>query len=189
PAPWAGARTRGLMNAAASEVSVTPNEIEARWLPAYIGVGSNLAEPALQVARALDALRGLPRSRLIVSSPLYRTQPLGEVVQPAFVNAVAGLLTQSTPEELLAALRALERELGRDPPRERWGPRLIDLDLLVVGCETRATETLTLPHPGIAARDFVLYPLADIAPDLEVPGVGRVAALRDRVPNRGIGKL
>ena len=97
------------------------------------------------------------------------------------MNAVAGLLTQSTPEDLLAALRGLERELGREPPRERWGPRVIDLDLLVVGREERATETLTLPHAGIAERDFVLYPLADIAPDLDVPGLGRVAVLRDRV--------
>jgi 2-amino-4-hydroxy-6-hydroxymethyldihydropteridine diphosphokinase len=105
------------------------------------------------------------------------------------VNAVAGLLTQSTPEDLLSSLRALERELGREPPRERWGPRVIDLDLLMVGRESRSTELLTLPHPGIAARDFVLYPLADIAPDLEVPGVGIVRQLRERVANRGIERL
>jgi 2-amino-4-hydroxy-6-hydroxymethyldihydropteridine diphosphokinase len=160
-----------------------------RWLPAYVGVGSNLADPEAQVRRALQGLDRLPLSRLVVSSPLYRTQPLGEVVQPAFVNAAAGLLTQLAPEDLLAALRALERELGRAPPRERWGPRLIDLDLLVVGRETRATPTLTLPHAGIAQRDFVLYPLADIAPDLDVPGTGRVAALKARVANRGIVRL
>jgi len=141
------------------------------------------------VQRALAALGGLPQSRLIVSSPLYRTRPLGEVVQPAFVNAVAGLVTRLHPEDLLAALRALERSLGREPPRERWGPRVIDLDLLVVGRETRSTATLTLPHPGIQLRDFVLYPLADIAPDLVVPGVGRVADLRARVPNRGVEQL
>lgn len=161
----------------------------ARWLPAYVGVGSNLADPQSQVRRALDALGRLPGSRLIASSPLYRTRPFGEVVQPAFVNAVAGLLTQSTPEELLAELRSLERELGREPPRERWGPRVIDLDLLVVGREERATDTLTLPHAGIAERDFVLYPLADVAPDLDVPRLGRAAALRDRVTNRGIERL
>jgi 2-amino-4-hydroxy-6-hydroxymethyldihydropteridine diphosphokinase len=161
----------------------------ARWLPAYVGVGSNLSDPAAQVRRALAALAGLPGTVLVASSPLYRTQPFGEVVQPAFVNAVAGLLTQRTPEELLADLRALERRLGREPPRERWGPRVIDLDLLVVGRETRATGSLTLPHPGIAERDFVLYPLADVAPDLDVPDVGRVAALRARVANRGIEKL
>ena len=173
------------MNAAPAEVALT----HARWLPAYVGVGSNLADPQLQVRRAVEALERLPNSRLIASSSLYRTRPFGEVEQPPFVNAVAGLLTQSTPEEMLAALRNLERELGREPPRERWGPRVIDLDLLVVGRETRATDTLTLPHAGIAERDFVLYPLADIAPDLEVPGLGRVALLRERVANRGIERL
>ena len=161
----------------------------ARWQPVYVGVGSNLADPEAQVRRAIQALDRLPRSRLIVSSPLYRTRPLGGVVQPPFVNAVAGLLTESTPEELLAALRTLERELGREPPRERWGPRVIDLDLLVVGREERATETLTLPHAGIAERDFVLYPLADVAPDLDIPRLGRVAVLRDCVADRGIERL
>jgi 2-amino-4-hydroxy-6-hydroxymethyldihydropteridine diphosphokinase len=173
------------MNAAAAEVL----SASSRWLPAYVGVGSNLEDPEAQVKCALHALGRLPGCRLIACSPLYRTPPFGEVVQPAFINAVAGLLTQSTPEELLAALRKLERELGREPPRERWGPRIIDLDLLVVGSEERATDTLTLPHPGIAQRDFVLYPLADLAPDLDVPRLGRVAVLRDRVANRGIERL
>ena len=176
------------MNAAAVDATLTRAH-EARWLPAYVGVGSNLADPEAQVRRAVQALDQLPGCRLIASSPLYRTRPLGEVVQPPFVNAVAGLLTQSTPEELLDLLRQLERELGREPPRERWGPRVIDLDLLVVGREVRATETLTLPHAGIALRDFVLYPLADIAPDLEVPGLGRVSRLRDAVADRGVRKL
>jgi 2-amino-4-hydroxy-6-hydroxymethyldihydropteridine diphosphokinase len=173
-------------DAAMKEPDVTTSP---RWLPAYVGVGSNLDDPARQVALALDALCRLPRTLRVAVSPLYRTKPLGEIVQPAFVNAVAGLLTQRSPEELLADLRALEVELGRTPPRERWGPRVIDLDLLVVGRETRATDTLTLPHAGIAGRDFVLYPLADVAPDLDVPGVGRVRDLRLRVPNRGIEKL
>ena len=84
---------------------------------------------------------------------------------------------------------ALERTLGREPPRERWGPRVIDLDLLVLGRESRATAELTLPHAGIAERDFVLDPLGDIAPDLDVPGLGRVAVLRERVANRGIERL
>ena len=175
------------MNAGPLEVL---NQVQqARWLPAYVGVGSNLADPEAQVRRALQALDRLPGSRLIVSSPLYRTQPFGEVAQPAFVNAVAGLLTQSTPEELLDQLRQLERELGRAPPRERWGPRVIDLDLLLVGREERATDSLTLPHAGIAERDFVLYPLADIAPDLDVPRLGKVGVLRERVANRGIERL
>ncbi|HET9864567.1 MAG TPA: 2-amino-4-hydroxy-6-hydroxymethyldihydropteridine diphosphokinase [Steroidobacteraceae bacterium] len=161
----------------------------AAWQPAYVGVGSNLDDPRSQVERALAALAQLPRTRLVSSSARYRTVPFGEVVQPAFVNAAAGLLTQLTPEELLAELRRVERELGRELPRERWGPRRIDLDLLVVGNQVRSTGTLKLPHPGIAERDFVLYPLADIAPDLEVPGLGRVAALRARVADRGIERL
>lgn len=169
-------------------VDVAPGGAE-RWLPAYVGVGSNLADPASQVTRALDALGRIAGTRLVARSRLYHTPPFGEVVQPAFVNAAAGLLTRLSPEELLAALRALERELGREPPRQRWGPRVIDLDLLVVGTEKRQTETLTLPHPGIAERDFVLYPLADIAPDLDVPGLGRVVALRERVTDRGVRPL
>jgi 2-amino-4-hydroxy-6-hydroxymethyldihydropteridine diphosphokinase len=167
-------------------------EVAPRWQPAYVGVGSNLDGPQERVRRALDALAQLPASRLVVSSPLYRTAPLvqaGAAAQPPYVNAAAGLLTRLAPEEFLAALRRLESNLGREPARERWAPRRIDLDLLVYGRETRATHELRLPHPGIAERDFVLYPLADIAPDLDVPGLGSVAALRARVPDRGMEKL
>jgi 2-amino-4-hydroxy-6-hydroxymethyldihydropteridine diphosphokinase len=160
-----------------------------RWQPAYVGVGSNLSEPRVQVQRALEALGRVRDSRLVATSPLYQTLPLGDVAQPPFVNAVAGLVTRLSPEELLSELRRLERELGREAPRERWGPRIIDLDLLVHGRETRATQELTLPHPGIPERDFVLYPLADIAPDLDVPGLGSVASLVLRVANRGVVPL
>lgn len=174
------------MSAVAAELTqvTTP-----RWLPAYVGVGSNLEDPAAQVRRALDALAGLRSTRLVLRSSLYHTPPFGAVAQPAFVNAAAGLLTQLTPEELLDCLRLLERELGREPPRERWGPRVIDLDLLVVGTERRDGDALKLPHPGIAQRDFVLYPLADVAPELEVPGVGRVWRLREQVADRGVRRL
>jgi 2-amino-4-hydroxy-6-hydroxymethyldihydropteridine diphosphokinase len=122
-------------------------------------------------------------------SAMYETTPFGPVSQPPFVNAAAGLLTRLEPEELLASLRDMERQLGRETPRERWGPRVIDLDLLVVGAERRDTDSLKLPHPGIGERDFVLYPLADIAPDLDIPGLGRVAVLRRRVADRGIRAL
>jgi 2-amino-4-hydroxy-6-hydroxymethyldihydropteridine diphosphokinase len=175
------------MNAAPA--GLAPTQELPRWLPAYVGIGSNLDDPRRQVERAFEALAQLPRSRLVLRSASYRTAPFGDVVQPAFVNAAAGLLTQLDPEGLLAELRRVERVLGREPPRERWGPRVIDLDLLVMGGETRATDALTLPHPGIAERDFVLYPLADIAPHLEVPGLGSVAVLRARVADRGIGRL
>src|SRR5688500_12732247 len=122
----------------------------SRWLPAYVGVGSNLSDPALQVRRAVDALGRLPATLLVSRSPLYHTPAFGEVAQPDFVNAAAGLLTRLTPEELFASLRSLEVELGRQPVRERWGPRVIDLDLLVMGVERRDSDALKLPHPGIA---------------------------------------
>src|SRR5262245_59618704 len=99
------------------------------WQPAYVGIGSNLDEPWRQVERAFDALARLPESRLVLRSALYRSRPLGDVEQPEFVNAAAGLLTQLTPEALLAELRRTELELGREPARQRWGPRRIDLDL------------------------------------------------------------
>lgn len=158
----------------------------ASWWPAYVGLGSNLDDPSAQLERAFAALGQLPESRLVLRSPWYRTAPFGPVAQPHFLNAVAGLLTRLGPEALLQELRALELQQGRAPARERWGPRRIDLDLLVHGRETRAAAALTLPHPGIPQRNFVLYPLRDLAPDLDVPGLGSVRALAARVAATGI---
>jgi 2-amino-4-hydroxy-6-hydroxymethyldihydropteridine diphosphokinase len=111
------------------------------------------------------------------------------VEQGAFINAVAGVVTRQSPTDLLRRLRALERQLGRAESRVRWGPREIDLDLLVHGEYTLSCDELTLPHPGIPERDFVLYPLRDIAPELHIPGMGRVVDLAARVANRGIERL
>jgi 2-amino-4-hydroxy-6-hydroxymethyldihydropteridine diphosphokinase len=159
------------------------------WRPAYIGVGSNLADPHRQVTNACARLGELSLTRVVLTSPLYRSRPLGPVAQPDFVNAVAALLTQLTSPTLLAALRALETALGRPPRHERWGPRIIDLDLLSYGREQRSDADLTLPHPGIVERNFVLYPLADIAPDLDLPGLGRVTELKGRVTSEGLERL
>ena len=147
------------------------------WIPAYVGLGSNLHDPPQQLRRALAALAALPATRLECPSPLYGSRPFGPVSQPDFCNAAAGLLTQLDAPALLAELRVLEQKLGRSPGGERWGPRTIDLDLLVYGSERRSEAALTLPHPGIAERSFVLRPLCDIAPDLMVPGLGTVAML------------
>ena len=160
-----------------------------RWQPAYVGVGSNLDDPAQQVRRALEHLRRLPGSCCLVSSRLYRSAPLGPVPQPDFVNAVAGLLTQHPVEELFTQLRQLEVSLGRPPVHEHWGPRVIDLDLLAYGTERRSGADLALPHPGIVERNFVLYPLSEIAPDLGLPGLGRVAELQRRVSPQGLTPL
>ncbi len=159
------------------------------WQPAYIGVGSNLEEPRLKVLAAYTALAGMARTRLIATSPSYVSRPFGPVAQPDYVNAVAGMLTQLGPGELLEQLQAIEREFGRPDRRERWGPRVLDLDVLVYGRERRQEAELTVPHPGIVERNFVLYPLADIAPDLEVPGLGRVSELKGRVASTGLQRL
>jgi 2-amino-4-hydroxy-6-hydroxymethyldihydropteridine diphosphokinase len=163
--------------------------VRAVWQPAYIGLGSNLSDPAAQVRQALHDLAGVPRTLRVAVSPLYGSRPLGPVTQPDFVNAVAGVLTQLTAEELLQALRALEAKAGRPAVHEHWGPRVIDLDLLVFGREQRSDADLALPHPGVVARNFVLYPLADIAPELEVPGHGQVRELAARVGAEGIWPL
>ena len=160
-----------------------------RWRPAYVALGSNLADPAAQVAAALGRLPGIPGTRLIARSRLWASRPLGPQDQPDFVNAVAGLLTQLDARELLGELQALERAMGRTGPLVRWGPRSIDLDLLAMGSDELSEPAICLPHPGVHERDFVLYPLAELAPDLWIPGRGRVEALARRVANRGIVPL
>ena len=159
------------------------------WQPAYIGVGSNLNDPRAQVLRAIASLGKIPATRVGLVSRLYASQPMGPIAQPEFVNAVAGVVTQLTPEDLLAQLRAIEIASGRPEQHEKWGPRVIDLDLLVFARERRATPQLSLPHPGVVERNFVLYPLADIAPELDVPGLGRVAELKNRVTSAGLHVL
>ena len=159
------------------------------WQPAYVGVGSNLADPRAQVEGAFAKLARLPRSRLELTSRLYASRPMGPIAQPDFVNAAAGLLTRLTPEGLLTELRAIETAMGRPAERVRWGPRVIDLDLLSYARERRTEASLTLPHPGIVDRNFVLYPLNEIAPDLDLPGLGRVAELAGRVSPEGLELL
>ena len=159
------------------------------WQPAYVGIGSNLREPGRQVLRAWERLAELPETLAMCRSALYGSRPFGPVAQPDFVNAVAGLLTRLDADALFAALAALESALGRTPGGPRWGPRLIDLDLLVFGRERREGPQLRLPHPGIVERNFVLYPLADIAPDLDVPGLGRVCEFRARLTPEGLWPL
>jgi len=161
----------------------------ATWQPAYIGVGSNLQDPRARVLEGLSRLAQLPQTRLVLTSRLYGSRPFGKADQPDFVNAAAGLLTQLDSMALYQNLHAIEVAMGRPARHERWGPRIIDLDLLAYARERRSDPTLTLPHPGIVERNFVLYPLAEIAPDLDVPGLGRVAALAAAVTAEGLTLL
>ena len=163
--------------------------MDSSWHPAYIGVGSNLEDPRRQVLAAFERLRRLPRTQLVSTSRLYRSRPFGSVDQPEFINAVAGVLTQLDPPALFSELHAIERAMGRPEQHEHWGPRVIDLDLLAFGSERRSDPALTLPHPRIVERNFVLYPLSDIAPELELPGLGRVADLAAAITSEGLTQL
>lgn len=145
---------------------------------AYVGLGSNLADPSSQVGAALAELATLPGTRLVAASRLYGNPPMGPQTQPDYVNAVAALDTTLTPLGLLAALQAVEQAHGRARDGERWGPRTLDLDLLVFADQVIDEASLRVPHPGIAERAFVLVPLAEVAPaDLDVPGHGSLRAL------------
>jgi 2-amino-4-hydroxy-6-hydroxymethyldihydropteridine diphosphokinase len=157
--------------------------------PAYVGLGSNLRDPQQQVRAAFDALAALPATLLVLRSSFYRSSPMGPVAQPDYCNAVAGLLTELDARSLFAELRRIEMRMGREPARVRWGPRVIDLDLLVYGSERWSEADLVVPHPGIPERNFVLQPLAEIAPDLLIPGLGRVATLAAGVPTAGLWKF
>lgn len=148
---------------------------------AHVALGANLGDPRAQVLAAIEALAALPRTQLLARSRLYLTPPWGVTAQPPFVNAVAQLDTQLSPDDLLDEMLRLEREAGRMRDGERWGPRTLDLDLLLYGDTMCDDERLTLPHPRIAGRAFVLLPLADLDPDLEIPGQGRVADLLAQV--------
>ncbi|MCH7829692.1 MAG: 2-amino-4-hydroxy-6-hydroxymethyldihydropteridine diphosphokinase [Proteobacteria bacterium] len=159
------------------------------WYPAYIGLGSNLQGPARQLEDAFALLHEISQTRLLRYSSLYRSAPFGGIEQPDFVNAVAALLTQLSAQELLRELQRIETARGRERGAVRWGPRLLDLDLLVYSSQTIDEAELTVPHPGIAERNFVLLPLGEIAPDLDIPGLGRVSNLDVNLNEPAISKL
>lgn len=143
---------------------------------AYVGLGSNLAGPRQQIERALAALARLVDSRLLQASSLYASAPMGPADQPDYLNAVAALETRLAPLVLLDALQAIEQRQGRVRGR-RWGPRTIDLDLLLYGDQQIDLPRLRVPHPGMMQRAFVLAPLVEIGGNIDVPGQGRAADL------------
>jgi len=142
-----------------------------------VGLGSNLDGPARQIDIAFDLLAQVPDSDLVARSSLYRSAPLGGIEQPDFVNAAALMTTGLEPRAFLQQLQGIERSRGRERGDVRWGPRILDLDLLAWdGCSIDEPG-LTIPHPGIALRNFVLLPLREIAAGFEIPGLGRVQDL------------
>jgi 2-amino-4-hydroxy-6-hydroxymethyldihydropteridine diphosphokinase len=158
------------------------------WRPAYVGIGSNLQSPRDRVLEAIERMSTLDATRIVLRSQLYLTRPMGPRDQPDFVNAAVGLLTQLSARDLLAGLLGIERSMGRDR-QERWGPRVIDLDLLWMIDSVVDEPGLTVPHPGVSTRNFVLYPLADIAPTIKIPRVGIVLDLKRDAGGDGISVL
>jgi len=145
---------------------------------AFVGIGSNLGEPERQIAEALELLRAEDGIEVVAVSSLQETEPVGYRNQPNFLNGAAALETELSPRELLTRLLEIERRLGRERGAgPRFGPRTIDLDLLLYGDETVDEPGLTVPHPRLAERRFALEPLAELDPSLEIPGHGSVRAL------------
>lgn len=144
------------------------------WYPAYVGLGSNLQEPIRQLESAFEMLAGIPDTRLVSKSSFYRSAPFGGVEQPDFVNAAAALMTRLSAAKLLRELQRIEDERGRERGDVRWGPRVLDLDLLVYSDQKIEEPDLIIPHPGIGERNFVLLPLGEVAPGLNIPGLGQI---------------
>lgn len=155
---------------------------------ACIALGANLGDPASTLRAAFAALAELPDSRLLARSALYLSAPVGLSGQPDFVNAAARIETSLSPEGLLDALLAIEQQFGR-MRGERNGPRTLDLDLLLYDDRVISTPRLTVPHPRLHLRAFALLPLADLDPDLPLPGRGSVAAWLPAVATQGIRRL
>ena len=156
-----------------------------KLMRAYVGLGSNLNDPVTQIKTALVALNDIPQTRCVQQSGLYSSAPLALGVaaadqQPDYINAVAALDTRLAPLQLLEELQALEQRHGRIRGAEQWGPRTLDLDLLLYADTQWQSRALTVPHPRLHERSFVLYPLFDIAPEIQVPGQGRVRDLAAR---------
>jgi 2-amino-4-hydroxy-6-hydroxymethyldihydropteridine diphosphokinase len=158
------------------------------WRPAYVAIGSNLEHPRERVLEAMERMAALGAAHALLRSQLYLSRPMGPQDQPDFINAAVGLLTQHSPQEMLAGLLDIERSMGRNR-RERWGPRVIDLDLVWMVDAAVDEPGLTVPHPGVSIRNFVLYPLADIAPTMKIPGMGTVLDLKRSVGGDGISVL
>ncbi len=153
---------------------------------AYVGLGANLGDPAAQLRAALTAIASLDGTQVVATSRFYRSAPMGPPDQPEYCNAVCHVQTRLAPRALLDALIGIERTAGRIRGGERWGPRRLDLDLLHVEGLQRDEPGLNLPHPGIAKRNFVLVPLAELAPALEIPGLAAIESLVREVGMEGL---
>lgn len=155
---------------------------------AYVGLGSNLADPVAQLASAVAALASLPHTTLVAQSPFYSSRPVGPQDQPDFVNGAVHLQTELSPLALLDELQAIEQNQGR-VRIQRWGPRTLDLDLLLFGNQVIHNERLTVPHRELVNRDFALQPLLDLNPGLTLPDGQPLSDLRRQCPDNHLQRL
>ncbi|WP_233078483.1 2-amino-4-hydroxy-6-hydroxymethyldihydropteridine diphosphokinase [Rheinheimera soli] len=155
----------------------------------YIGLGANLNQPVQQLERAVLALQNMKETELVQVSGFYGSKPMGPQDQPDYVNAVALLSTRLSAEDMLTQLQQIELEQGRQRKDERWGPRTLDLDILLFGDELIQTERLTVPHYGMKVREFVLYPLAELNLSLVLPDGTLLTELLATVPRNGLSRL
>ena len=157
---------------------------------AWIALGSNLGDPLQHLRDAIGELSLLPDSSLAGVSSFYRSAPMGPQDQPDYLNAVARLDTALPPAELLRQLQAIEQAHGRDRDNEtRWGARALDLDILLYGQQQCRSKDLTIPHPELTERAFVLYPLHEMAPDLDIPGCGDIKQFLPAVAGQQVEAL
>lgn len=154
----------------------------------FIGLGSNLADPAAQLGRAIAELAALPNTTLVAQSPFYASKPVGPQNQPDYVNGAVWLNTGLTAHALLNHLQIIEQAHGRER-LQHWGPRTLDLDVLLFGQQTLNDDRLTVPHAHLSQRDFALQPLLDLNPELTLPDGTTVALLRQQCPDNQLRKL
>lgn len=155
----------------------------------FVGLGSNLGDSVGQLVAAICAINDLEGTQVVNSSSFYQSKPMGPPDQPSYVNAVAKLTTTMQPHDLLHSLQKIENALGRVREGERWGPRTVDLDILLFGEETIDTPDLTVPHYGMAEREFVLVPLFEIAPELIMPDGHPLSVWVSRCSLEGLKRL
>jgi len=158
-------------------------------MKAWIGLGTNVGEGPVQLRQALKLLNRDPSIEVLRSSVFFRTEPWGFTRQAGFTNAVAELSVQIEPLQLLELLKKIEEKMGRKPGSRRWGPRCIDLDILLFDERILFLPELTVPHPRMHRRAFVLIPLYDLEPDLVIPARGKLQALIERLDDKGVSRL
>jgi 2-amino-4-hydroxy-6-hydroxymethyldihydropteridine diphosphokinase len=159
------------------------------WTPCYVALGSNLDQPIEQIRRAIHELMQITATRVVAKSSLYQSVPMGPQDQPSFINAVVALLTQLNALQLLEKLQAVEQRMGRQAPTMHWGPRMIDLDMLIHGDTHCDLPALKLPHPGLLLRNFVMAPLAEIAPHLWVSKTQTAAQVAQQLGIAGLQRI